>query len=219
MKRPRILRTQKDKQKEKNEFQTELGLGGGDLSEPIIEVQKVGHNGYIAEIPAKEVKELFGTLPEYLRVYFGSGEYKVTIRKKGKADKRRMKISVDPSKLPQAGDFNTMVTLLRLQRERAHLLAEMKRERDRNALISKIFQLATPFLEALAQKPNQSGSKETIKNLNQPQPTPEKQQKPQPAPKKPQQESWQIEADKSPPANEEEGAVNNNLLGLEEIIK
>jgi hypothetical protein len=104
MKRPRRLRTKKDKKKD-NDFQTDLRLDGGDLSEPIISVQQVGFSSLLAEIPAKEVTESFGTIPEYLRVNFSSGEYKVTIRKNGKAIKR-MTIAVDNSELPSYGDFN-----------------------------------------------------------------------------------------------------------------
>lgn len=149
--------------KKREELLDNLGLGIGEEEEETIDIQRVGDKrGYIAQVTVDEVRDLYGTLPEYLKTNHGPGEYIVTVRSaKGKPTTQRMRIageSVDEDGQQQplgmeGPDSATMAMVIQLQVENAKLQAEREASQgaEKTQLWGQIAQYVIPIVESLLQ--------------------------------------------------------------------
>jgi hypothetical protein len=129
----------------------------------------------MAQVPISEIKEMYGTVPEYLRANFGQGEYRVTIRNKGKATTQRVKIADDADSTHGNlwgssggaggdGDPNLQAMLIQQQIEMERLKAEREYggKENQGQLIAQLIALAEPFLGAFAQKIADGGGNQDV---------------------------------------------------------
>jgi hypothetical protein len=148
--------------KKNKELFEELGVLD-DGTAGTISIQRVGgtKHGYIDRVGIDDVRQLYGTLPEYLKTQHGPGEYVVTVSgAKGEPFTQRIRIagetdennqSHQPPQGSESPDSTTMAMVLQLQIENAKLQAEREASQgvEKTQLWGQIAQYALPFIETL----------------------------------------------------------------------